>query len=229
MSAKNEQPAALSLVAEADLNTVFGVFRIRGYKYKGQDCVSLHIPKSVPSEGALVRVQSCCLFGETFNSVDCDCRWQVHHSLERIAEAGAGIFIYLYQEGRGIGILEKIRAYEIQQEHDCDTVEAFEKMGLKKSDLRTYDAAVEILKDYEADDIKLLTNNPDKAEAFSNSGFKVSTHTLLPEDSDFKNISSKAGDFGGLLSYLETKRSKMRQNIDEKLIESLREEVRKGR
>jgi len=216
----------LEFIAEADLNTVFGRFRIRGYRFQGQDCVSLHTPENISKSDVLVRVQSCCLFGETFNSVDCDCRWQVHHSLERIAEAGSGIFVYLYQEGRGIGIIEKIRAYEIQQEFNCDTVEAFEKMGLENSDLRTYDSAVSILKHFKVNNIKLLTNNPNKANAFIESGFEVKSHNLLPEDSDFKNISSKAGNFGGLLSYLETKRSKMHQDIDEKLIESLREAVK---
>lgn len=219
----------LELVAEADLKTVFGPFRIRGYRFKGQDCVALHVPHTVPKAGALVRVQSCCLFGETFNSTDCDCRWQVHHSLQRIADAGAGIFVYLYQEGRGIGILEKIRAYEVQQKFKCDTVEAFQRMGFETADLRSYDAAVAILKDYGTDNIRLLTNNPNKAEAFAKSNFTVTTHPLLPEASDFKNISSRAGDFAGLLSYLETKRSKMHQDIDAKLLASLREEINKGK
>ncbi len=216
----------LELIAEADLNTVFGKFRIRGYSFRGQDCVCLHIPDKPPKKNALVRVQSCCLFGETFNSLDCDCRWQIHHSLERIAEAGSGIFVYLYQEGRGIGILEKIRAYEVQQKFNCDTVEAFQKMGLETADLRTYDAAVAILRDYGTNKIRLLTNNPNKAEALRDNGFTVSTHKLLPESQDFKDITSRVGDFGGLLSYLETKRSKMHQDIDSELIASLRTAIK---
>lgn len=216
----------LEFLAEAELKTAFGHFHIRGYRYQGKDCVSLHMPGKIKTENLLVRVQSCCLFGETFNSLDCDCRWQVHHSLQRIAEAGNGILIYLYQEGRGIGIVDKIRAYQIQQQEQCDTVEAFAKLGFKDSDLRTYDAAVAILKHYEVDEVKILTNNPEKAAAFRENGFSVNTHSLLPEASDFKDISLRAGDFAGLFSYLETKRSKMKQDIPQDMIDSLRESMK---
>lgn len=227
MSEKETGIKNLRFIAEADLTTLFGRFRIRGYQYKDTDCVSLHIPDQPPKKNPVVRIQSSCLFGETFNSVDCDCRWQVHHSLSRISEAGAGIFIYLYQEGRGIGILDKIRAYEVQQEFDCDTVEAFEKMGLGAADFRNYDAATAILKHYNVNKCRLLTNNREKSQAFVDSGFAVTTHNLLPEDEDFKNISSKAGDFGTLFSYLDTKRKKLHQDIDSQLIDKLRRAVQK--
>lgn len=201
----------ISKMAEADLHTSFGNFRITGFSYEGQPCVALHIGDIAGKNNVLTRIQSSCLFGETFGAVSCDCRWQINHSLVKISEQREGVFIYLFQEGRGVGIVEKIHAYSIEQTKKVDTVEAFRMLGFDRSDKREYDVAAEVIRSFNISSVNLLTNNPEKLEAIKRNGIEAQHTPISMEADDFKKLSQYANvhDLQGLISYLETKRKKL--------------------
>lgn len=210
----------LVLQAEAVLATMFGHLRIKGYARNGEQSVVLIKGTIAGRRRVLTRIQSSCLFGETFHATDCDCSWQVTTSLRLISrqESPGGIFIYLYQEGRGIGIFEKIKAFAVQQEFGCDTVEAFAKMGYNKGDLRTYDMAVDILKKEGVKSVCLLTNNAEKTEALETHGIPATREPLELEEEDFKKLTAHMDedDIRDLLSYLAAKREKLGHAIMER-------------
>jgi len=122
-------------------------------------------------EPVLARVHSECWTGETLGSLKCDCREQLDRALAAIAEAGRGVIVYLRQEGRGIGLGNKIRAYALQAE-GADTVEANERLGFA-ADLRSYDLAADILRDLGVSSVALMTNNPDKVQGLEQAGVRV--------------------------------------------------------
>ena len=165
-------------VASADFPTKWGRFRIYGFRsHAGSDgdrrveeAVAL-VMGDVKSFPPLVRVHSQCLTGDVFHSLRCDCRQQLELSLSMIAEQGAGILIYEQQEGRGIGLMAKLQAYELQ-DAGLDTVEANEKLGFK-ADHRDFTLPGEILKVLGATRVRLLSNNPDKVEALERAGVQV--------------------------------------------------------
>ena len=126
----------------------------------------------------LVRVHSQCLTGDVFGSARCDCGAQLSLAMEKIVEAGRGVFLYLLQEGRGIGLINKIRAYALQQEHRLDTVEANVSLGLPV-DKREYGIGSQILADLGAKRITVLTNNPTKYYGLSGFGIEVTDQTPL--------------------------------------------------
>jgi len=144
----------------------------------------------------LVRVHSQCLTGDVLNSLRCDCRAQLELSLKKIGEAPSGVLLYLPQEGRGIGLMNKLRAYQLQDQ-GMDTVEANEALGFA-SDAREYEFPAEILKALGAKKIRLLSNNPEKVRQLEESGVKVVQR--VPCQPRVSKISRK---------YLETKKSKM--------------------
>jgi 3,4-dihydroxy 2-butanone 4-phosphate synthase/GTP cyclohydrolase II len=150
-------------------------------------------------ESPLVRVHSRCLTGDVFGSVLCDCKEQLDVALERIQSEGTGVLIYLEQEGRGNGLLAKLRAYELM-ESGLDTVEANEKLGIPQ-DNRSYKAAAYILKHFGIERIRLLTNNPDKIVQISSFGLNVVREPLLvtpnPWNKDYLN--TKKSRLGHLL------------------------------
>jgi GTP cyclohydrolase II len=165
-------------LAEADFPTRWGNFRILGFEghapangqSKTETAVAL-VMGDIHSQPPLVRIHSQCLTGDVFGSLRCDCRQQLEMALELIAAAGAGVLVYEQQEGRGIGLMAKLRAYELQ-DGGLDTVEANERLGFK-ADCREYLLPVEVLKALNLKAIRLLSNNPDKVAAVENAGIRV--------------------------------------------------------
>jgi GTP cyclohydrolase II len=160
----------VSKVADADLPTRWGHFRILGFEAGGESAVAL-VMGDVSSPAPLVRVHSQCLTGDVFGSLRCDCRQQLEMALQMIAAAGAGVLIYEQQEGRGIGLMPKLRAYELQ-DRGLDTVEANEKLGFK-ADHREFALPAAVLKALGLKAVRLLSNNPEKVAALEAAGIRV--------------------------------------------------------
>jgi GTP cyclohydrolase II len=167
-------PQSVQQVASADFPTRWGKFRIFGFQGnfggRQEEAVAL-VMGDVHSSPALVRIHSQCLTGDVFGSLRCDCRQQLEMALAMIAERGAGLLIYEQQEGRGIGLMAKLKAYELQDE-GLDTVEANERLGFK-ADQREFGLPAEILKALGVSQVRLLSNNPDKVAALERGGIKV--------------------------------------------------------
>ncbi len=168
----------LEPVASADFPTRWGEFRIYGFRAKSGPQGSHEIEEAVAlvmgdihSTVPLVRVHSQCLTGDVFHSLRCDCRQQLEMALTMIRDEGAGILIYEQQEGRGIGLMAKLQAYELQ-DSGLDTVEANERLGFK-ADQRDFALPGEMLKTLGVTRVRLLSNNPDKVEALRRSGIEV--------------------------------------------------------
>lgn len=160
-------------VADARLPTQMGEFRIAGYKSLTSDEEFFCVYKGDLRENlpTLVRIHSQCLTGDVFHSAKCDCGQQLQKALENIEREGRGAIVYQMQEGRGIGIINKIRAYSLQ-DAGADTIEANQKLGLGV-DLRDYRQCVEILCDLGIRKVKVMSNNPQKIEAMINGGLEV--------------------------------------------------------
>jgi GTP cyclohydrolase II len=150
----------------------------------------------IHASAPLVRIHSQCLTGDVFGSLRCDCRQQLELALQMISEAGTGVLIYEQQEGRGIGLMAKLQAYELQDQ-GLDTVEANVKLGFN-ADCREYSLSVEILKELGLKEIRLLSNNPEKVAAVESAGIKVTER--VPAEVTPSQYSER---------YLETKREKM--------------------
>lgn len=166
----------LNKVAEADFPSRFGHFRIFGFEAvraaEIEEAIVLLLGDLSPALGPpLVRIHSQCLTGDVFHSLRCDCRSQLELALDQIAEEGRGLLIYEHKEGRGIGLLNKLRAYELQ-DHGLDTVEANERLGFA-ADLRDYALPAAILAYFGMREVRLLSNNPEKVSALENAGVKV--------------------------------------------------------
>jgi GTP cyclohydrolase II len=163
-------------LASADFPTRWGHFRIYGFRLqpeqngKPEEAVAL-VMGDVHSAPALLRIHSQCLTGDVFGSLRCDCRQQLELALEMIAGEGAGILVYEAQEGRGIGLMPKLQAYELQ-DSGLDTVEANERLGFK-ADHREFALPAEILKVLGVSRVRLLSNNPDKVAALERAGIQV--------------------------------------------------------
>jgi 3,4-dihydroxy 2-butanone 4-phosphate synthase/GTP cyclohydrolase II len=172
-------PGTVERVAEARLPTEFGEFRIVGYRSRNSDEEFVSLVRGVPGgdRPTLVRIHSQCLTGDVFGSTKCDCGRQLRAAMELIASEGRGAIVYQQQEGRGIGILNKIRAYALQDE-GADTVEANERLGLG-ADLRQYGQCAEVLLDLGLRRVRVLSNNPAKVSALEQSGLDVVERVAL--------------------------------------------------
>lgn len=185
--------------AEAALPSAFGEFRAVGYRNELDGSEHVAIVKGRPELAAgpvLVRVHSECLTGDAFGSLRCDCRPQLEAALRMIEQAGEGVVVYLRQEGRGIGLINKLRAYSLQ-DTGLDTVEANERLGFP-ADLRNYGVGAQILSDLGVHRLRLITNNPRKIAGLGGYGLRVEDRVPLVMD---------AGEFNA--AYLQTKRTKL--------------------
>lgn len=197
--------AVVQKVAEADFPTRWGHFRIFGFegltrpgdatRKPVEGAVAL-VMGDIHAATPVVRVHSQCLTGDVFHSLRCDCHDQLHLALSRIAEEGAGILIYEQQEGRGIGLMAKLRAYELQDQ-GLDTIEANEQLGYE-ADCRHFELPAEVLKHLGVSAVRLITNNPEKVSALETAGIRVTERlsATIPTEPTFER-------------YLETKREKM--------------------
>jgi len=190
-------------VAEANFPSRFGYFRIYGfegcYGPTVEECVVLRMGDLKGEDAPLVRIHSQCLTGDVFHSLRCDCRSQLELSLNLIAEQG-GLIIYEHQEGRGIGLLNKLRAYELQDE-GADTVEANERLGFE-ADLRNYKMPADILQYFGVRQVRLLSNNPDKIAALERGGIEVLERIpciVAPHESSQGYLQTKKQKMGHLL------------------------------
>ena len=203
---------SVTKVAEADFPTRWGVFRIFGFEgvlaEPRPDCepeppagsaveglVAL-VMGDIHSAPPLVRIHSQCLTGDVFGSLRCDCRLQLELALSKIAQEGAGILLYEQQEGRGIGLMAKLKAYELQ-DHGMDTVEANVELGFA-ADCRAYELPAEVLKMLGVFSVRLMTNNPEKVAALESGGIAV-----------VERISAEVESQESFAGYLKTKHEKM--------------------
>jgi GTP cyclohydrolase II len=190
-------------VASADFPTRWGKFRIFGFggefgsgeSRRKEEAVAL-VMGDVGSAPPLVRIHSQCLTGDVFGSLRCDCRSQLEMALAMIAEEGAGVLIYEQQEGRGIGLMAKLRAYELQ-DSGLDTVEANQRLGFK-ADHREFTLPAEILKSLGISSVRLLSNNPDKVAALERGGIQVT-----------ERVPCEVAPTTHAEDYLKTKKDKM--------------------
>ncbi|WP_136688779.1 3,4-dihydroxy-2-butanone-4-phosphate synthase [Halorhabdus amylolytica] len=191
----------VSREVETRLPTEFGEFDLYGYDYMGETHVALVNLDDVnlETDRPLVRIHSKCLTGDALHSLKCDCGFQLEETMARISEEG-GVLLYLDQEGRGIGLLNKLKAYQLQEE-GYDTVEANRELGFEP-DERRFDAAAQMLRDIGLDRVRLLTNNPRKVEALQRFDFDVETDSLEIEPNPENE------------SYLETKAEKLGHQLD---------------
>lgn len=190
--------------AQTRLPTPFGEFRLRAYDNEVDDLTHLALIMGEPEgkEDVLVRIHSACLTGDALHSLRCDCGEQLRAAMERVAEEGEGVIVYMQQEGRGIGLLNKMKAYHLQDE-GLDTVEANQKLGLAP-DLRDYGIAAQILKDLGLERIRLLTNNLTKVVGLQGFGLAISERVPIEMPPNGHNE-----------RYLRTKREKLNHILKE--------------
>jgi GTP cyclohydrolase II len=190
----------LRRVAEADFPSRFGHFRILGFRGvagpESEDSVVLKMGDIGTPEPVLVRIHSQCLTGDVFHSLRCDCGAQLESALESIAKEGRGLLIYEEKEGRGIGLLNKLRAYELQDQ-GADTVEANQQLGFE-ADLRGYQMPAAILNFLGVRAVRLMSNNPQKIQALEAAGIRVA-----------ERVPCLVEPVGTSESYLRTKRDKL--------------------
>jgi 3,4-dihydroxy 2-butanone 4-phosphate synthase / GTP cyclohydrolase II len=189
-------------IASPRLPTIYGEFRIHGYRsdVTGEEHIALVMGDLKPEDSVLVRVHSQCLTGDMFGSDRCDCGVQLQLALERISKEGKGVLLYLLQEGRGIGLFNKLLAYELQDQGH-DTVEANEKLGFAP-DLRDYGIGAQILRDLGIRKLRLMTNNPSKYVALTGYGLEIAERVQLeipPTENTRRYLQVKRDKLGHLL------------------------------
>ncbi|HZZ30257.1 MAG TPA: 3,4-dihydroxy-2-butanone-4-phosphate synthase [Pirellulales bacterium] len=191
-------------IAEAELPTRHGQFKLIAYgvKYETQQPMVLVMGDLTKTVAPLVRLHSSCFTGDVLDSLRCDCGDQLHMALDRISQEGCGALVYLPQEGRGIGLVEKIKAYQLQDQ-GLDTVEANLALGYK-ADVRDYGVGIQLLKDLGLSKVRLLTNNPKKTDAFIYGGFDLQVVDQVPilptvHEHNARYIATKRDKLGHIL------------------------------
>lgn len=202
MSNNATEPTDARLCASAELPTPWGRFVIHGFQdgEDGSEHVALTLGDVGVAGAPLVRVHSECLTGDALFSQRCDCGPQLEAAMQAIGEAGAGALVYLRQEGRGIGLLNKIRAYGLQDQEGADTVEANEALGFEP-DARNYGVAVAMLRELGIARVRLLTNNPQKVAGLTAAGIDVTERVPIMAGRNPHNhtyLETKAAKFGHL-------------------------------
>lgn len=196
MSQADTQPR-VDLVANCTLPTPWGVFQMHGFEERGgREHVALALGDISSGDAPLARVHSECLTGDALFSLRCDCGFQLEAALEAIAAEGRGVLLYLRQEGRGIGLINKIRAYKLQ-DGGADTVEANEQLGFP-ADMRDFRIAREMLALLGVDAVRIMTNNPRKIATLEQAGIRVAERVPLQVGRNPYND-----------HYLDTKRAKL--------------------
>jgi len=197
------QELTVERVAIASLPTEWGDFKIAGYRSRisDEEFVVLYKGELRPDVPTLVRIHSQCLTGDVFGSTKCDCGAQLHRTMQMIQKEGRGAIVYQQQEGRGIGILNKIRAYALQDE-GADTVEANERLGLAV-DSREYRQCAEVLFDLGLCQVKVISNNPGKLRALEEAGLEIT-----------ERVSIEVPSSETAARYMQTKKEKMGHLLD---------------
>jgi GTP cyclohydrolase II len=196
----------MAIISSTVLTTDYGEFNVSYHQEAENFCVSLY-KGDLTQPNCVVRLHSSCLFSETLHSLDCDCNLQLSKAMETIAKEGKGIIVYLYQEGRGHGLSNKIKSMEIERVKGVDTVEAFTELHFDL-DPRIYTVAINALKELKVNkEIRLMTNNPRKRKQLEEGGFIINDRVILhyPVNAQVKE-------------YLKVKKNKLGHEIDEKLI-----------
>jgi len=189
----------LAQEAEADFPTRFGHFRIHGFRAGSEEIIAI-VMGDLRSAPPLLRIHSQCITGDVFHSLRCDCGAQLELSLAMIAAEGRGLVVYEGKEGRGIGLVNKIRAYQLQ-DAGADTVEANEQLGFE-ADLRNYALPGELLRILGIEAVRLLSNNPDKIQALERAGVRVVERVPcqpVAVESTTRYLSTKKEKLGHLL------------------------------
>src|SRR5881396_4132052 len=190
-------------VAETSLPTPLGTFRLFGFQSepKTENVLALVMGNPNQDEAALVRIHSQCLTGDVFGSERCDCGDQLHFALSTIAERSSGLLVYQLQEGRGIGLMNKLLAYELQDSGQ-DTVEANHQLGFE-ADHRNYELCAEALRFFGISRLRLMSNNPQKFDALEAAGLQVVERVpieIAPSDGTQKYLRTKKAKLGHMLS-----------------------------
>ena len=198
-------PSSVVRVASTRLPTTFGVFDLSGFERanvdKGEaESALVLMLGDLTNRAPLLRIHSQCLTGEVLGSLRCDCRGQLELAMSAIAEEGSGLVIYEYQEGRGIGLMAKLRAYALQDQ-GLDTIEANEALGFD-ADSRDFSLAVAVLHELKVRQVRLMSNNPQKVEALTKGGIEV-----------IELIACEVQPNTYALSYLRTKKKKMGHSL----------------
>ena len=207
----SKRPPKIFLYSETTLPTEWGNFRVRVYRTAEQEeHMAIYRGDLKAKEGLLTRVHSACFTGEVLGSLKCDCKSQLEHAFSMVESAGQGLIIYLFQEGRGIGLGNKIKAYALQSEQGLDTIDANTHLGFEE-DGREYDIAVHILNDLGVDTVQLMTNNPLKVKALNEAGVSV-----------LARVPIEIGRNGVNASYLDTKQRRMGHLFTDESTETLK-------
>jgi GTP cyclohydrolase II len=190
-------------VAQTSLPTPYGTFRLFGYEStdKSESVIALVMGNVGCDDPVLLRIHSQCLTGDVFGSGRCDCGDQLHFALEKIASRGAGVLIYQLQEGRGIGLMNKLLAYELQDSGQ-DTVEANQHLGFEP-DQRNYALCADVLRHLGVSRVRLMSNNPNKLDSLDSAGIRVVERIPIeipPSDGTEKYLKTKKTKLGHLLS-----------------------------
>ena len=198
--------AHVRCAVETRLPTPFGEFRLRAYQNDIDDLTHLALLMGNPEgkDDILVRVHSACLTGDALHSLRCDCGQQLRAAMGEVAKEGEGVIVYMHQEGRGIGLLNKMKAYHLQDEEGLDTVEANQRLGLAP-DLRDYGIGAQILKELRLGKIRLLTNNLTKVVGLRGFGLEISERVAIEVEANGHNE-----------RYLKTKGEKLNHVFEKK-------------